>query len=70
MPGSRQAEAAINAASRSDAAPTATYTALLDKSGELVIGLADMGIYDELTVDILEPLLPQLEKIPVWFIET
>jgi pseudouridine kinase len=54
---------------RSAAAPTATYTALLDKSGELVIGLADMGIYDELTVDVLEPLLPQLEQIPVWFID-
>ena len=54
---------------RSATAPTATYTALLDKSGELVIGLADMGIYDELTVDVLEPLLPRLEKIPVWFID-
>jgi pseudouridine kinase len=54
---------------RSTTAPTATYTALLDKAGELVIGLADMGIYDELTVDVLEPLLPQLERIPVWFID-
>jgi pseudouridine kinase len=54
---------------RSDGLPTASYTALLDKSGELVIGLADMGIYDELTVDVLEPLLPQLELIPVWFID-
>ena len=50
-------------------APTATYTALLDKAGELVIGLADMAIYDELTVDFLEPLLPRLERIPVWFID-
>lgn len=54
---------------RSTSSPTATYTALLDKSGELVIGLADMGIYDELTVDVLEPLLPELEKIPAWFID-
>jgi pseudouridine kinase len=54
---------------RSLGAPTATYTALLDKTGELVVGLADMGIYDELTVDVLEPLLPELEKIPVWFID-
>jgi pseudouridine kinase len=54
---------------RSTTAPTATYTALLDKAGELVIGLADMAIYDELTVDVLEPLLPRLEQIPVWFID-
>jgi len=54
---------------RSTSSPTATYTALLDKSGELVIGLADMGIYDELTVDVLELLLPQLELMPVWFID-
>jgi pseudouridine kinase len=53
----------------STSAPTATYTALLDKAGELVIGLADMGIYDELTVEVLEPLLPRLEQIPVWFID-
>ena len=54
---------------RSVGSPTATYTALLDKTGDLAIGLADMGIYDELTVDVLEPLLPRLEDIPVWFID-
>ena len=33
---------------RSDRRPTASYTALLDGDGELVIALADMGIYEEL----------------------
>lgn len=55
--------------SRSAAAPTASYTALLDRGGELVVGLADMAIYDELTVELIEPLLPRLERIPVWFID-
>ncbi|UEM19341.1 carbohydrate kinase family protein [Skermanella mucosa] len=54
---------------RSATSPTASYTALLDRGGELVIGLADMGIYDELTVELIEPLLPRLERIPVWFID-
>jgi len=54
---------------RSTTAPTASYTALLDKRGELVVALADMGIYDELTVEHLEPLLPWLTTVPVWFID-
>ena len=28
--------------------PTASYTAILESGGELVLGLADMGIYDEI----------------------
>src|SRR4051794_28562466 len=47
---------------RSDTASTASYTALLDPSGELVVGLADMAIYDELTPAALEPLLPALAR--------
>ena len=33
--------------------PTASYTAILETDGELVIGLADMGIYDEVTPAVL-----------------
>jgi pseudouridine kinase len=57
------------ACTRSATATTASYTALLDKRGDLVVGLADMDIYDELTVEYLEPLLPWLSSIPVWFID-
>jgi pseudouridine kinase len=69
LDGLAEAAVGVEFCTRSTTAPTATYTALLDKAGELVIGLADMAIYDELTVDVLEPLLPRLERIPVWFID-
>jgi pseudouridine kinase len=50
--------------------PTASYTAILEPSGDLVIGLADMDIYDELTPAILEPALPGLRECGLWFVET
>ncbi|QQP91091.1 carbohydrate kinase family protein [Skermanella sp. TT6] len=59
----------VDACTRSATSPTASYTALIDRGGELVVGLADMGIYDELTAELIEPLLPRLERIPVWFID-
>src|SRR5436305_11870697 len=31
------------------ARPTASYTAILEPDGELVLGLSDMAIYDEIT---------------------
>jgi len=33
---------------RSDKSPTGTYTAILDQKGELILALADIGIYDEM----------------------
>lgn len=39
------------------AASTATYLAVLQGSGELAFGIADMGIYDGLDATLLEPLL-------------
>ena len=59
----------VDACTRSATSPTASYTALIDRGGELVVGLADMSIYDELTAELIEPLLPRLERIPVWFID-
>jgi pseudouridine kinase len=50
--------------------PTASYTAILEPSGELVIGLADMDIYDEITPAVLEPVLPHLRECDLWFLET
>jgi pseudouridine kinase len=48
---------------------TASYTALLEPSGELVIGLADMDIYDELIPELLAPALPQLREHSLWFLD-
>jgi pseudouridine kinase len=50
--------------------PTASYTAILEPSGDLVIGLADMDIYEELTPAVLEPVLPRLRECDLWFVET
>jgi pseudouridine kinase len=48
---------------------TASYTAILETTGELVIGLADMDIYEELTPDLLAPSLPRLREHGLWFVE-
>jgi pseudouridine kinase len=48
--------------------PTASYTAILEANGELVLGLADMAIYDEITTALLEPALPQLLACELWFV--
>ncbi len=37
----------------SNTRPTASYTAVLEPTGELVVGLADMNVYDEITVDFM-----------------
>lgn len=47
--------------------PTASYTAILDCSGELVVGLADMQVYDEVTPEVLGPALPSLCAAALWF---
>jgi pseudouridine kinase len=48
---------------------TATYTAILEPDGELVLGLDDMEIYDEMTPDVLAPALPRLRAADLWFID-
>ena len=54
---------------RSPRRPTASYTALIDPAGELVVALADMAIYDELTADALRPALDRLAGHTVWFLD-
>ncbi len=49
--------------------PTASYTAILETNGELVIGLADMDVYDEATPAVLAPALPRLREAQLWFID-
>jgi pseudouridine kinase len=49
--------------------PTASYTAILQDDGELVLGLADMAIYDEITPAVLAPALPRLLECELWFVD-
>ncbi len=55
---------------RSENYPTATYTAVLEPSGELAFGLADMAIYDDFTTEVLAPLKSDLISFPIWFVDT
>ena len=59
----------IGGVSRINHAKTATYTAVLQPDGELVIGLADMAILDELEERWGRSILPELASHPVWFID-
>jgi len=49
---------------------TATYTAILESNGELVVGLADADIYEELDPPALERRLPGLREHDYWFVDT
>ncbi len=53
----------------SETQPTASYTAILESGGELVIGLADMQVYEEITPAVLEPALARLQGHSHWFID-
>ena len=48
---------------------TASYTALLDGSGELQVGLADMDIYETFTPGHCARLARELSGWPVWFVD-
>jgi pseudouridine kinase len=50
--------------------PTASYTAVLEDSGELVIGIADADIYDEIDPAMLERFLPDFRLHRPWFLDT
>ncbi|MBL0385699.1 carbohydrate kinase family protein [Tumebacillus sp. ITR2] len=60
----------VTGLTRSPAQATASYTALLDPNGEMVLGLADMDIYDELTPDALDEIPDSLFERPLWFLDT
>ena len=49
---------------------TGTYTALLDVDGEMVISLADMDIYDQLTPAIIEDKWASIASSQAVFIDT
>jgi pseudouridine kinase len=53
----------------SEARPTASYTAILENSGELVLGLVDRDIYTEITPALVEPMVARLDEHELWFID-
>lgn len=53
----------------SETNPTASYTAILETSGELVIGLADMEVYEEVTAELLAPFVRRLREQSRWFVD-
>ena len=50
-------------------AATASYTALLEPTGELVVGLADMAIYDGMDAAFFAPLRPRLAGHAAWLVD-
>ncbi len=54
----------------SEECQTGSYTAFIGDDGEMVIALADMDIYREMNVALIETMLPKLRKFPYWFIDS
>lgn len=60
----------VSGVCRSELEHTATYTALIDLSGELSVGMADMSIYDEVAPELFGvQLAPALLSRPIWFLD-
>lgn len=55
---------------RSTAHRTGTYTAVLDVDGSMTVALADMGIYDDFTVEQLAPRLRVLQQAAMVIVDT
>ncbi len=58
----------VDGIARSSRQPTATYTALLDRAGNLAIGLADMAVFDEIRPETLN--LAAAESSRAWFVDS
>ncbi|MEQ8964472.1 MAG: carbohydrate kinase family protein [Azospirillaceae bacterium] len=54
---------------RSTDQPTATYTALVGPDGEMVVALADMAIYDEMTPALIAPALADVTDRRLWMVD-
>lgn len=50
--------------------PTATYTAAVEPTGELRLGLADMSIHDHFTPDQVDLALENIGTAELWFLDT
>lgn len=55
--------------SRSSTEQTASYTAITSPSGEMVVAFADMEIYDEITPEVLKPLISQCQDAAIWLVD-
>jgi len=49
---------------------TGSYTAALEPNGELLLGLAHTEIYQKITPEFFEPLLPRMNGWPHWLVCT
>lgn len=49
---------------------TGTYTALLDPNGEMIVSLADMDIYEKITVGMIEARWQQITTSKAIFVDT
>lgn len=54
---------------RPDAHNTANYTAVLDRDGELLFGIADMDIYDAMTPEHLTEAMAGVDEPAAWFVD-
>lgn len=59
----------ISGITHSQAKPTGTYTALLNPTGELVVGMADMEICNELTPEVVCPIISESRGSPYWIVD-
>lgn len=59
----------VSGITKSTTSPTGTYTALLTPSGELIVGMADMEIYDELTPTIISNVVSKVKNASYWIID-
>ncbi len=59
----------VSGVARLTHAKTATYTAVLQPDGELVIGIADMAILDGLDGRWGRAILPDLARHAIWFVD-
>ena len=55
---------------RSQRLPTASYTAVLDRDGQLLVGLADMAILDQLDASWADQALEALLRHDLWIVDT
>lgn len=59
----------VSGMTHSPSLPTGTYTALLTPEGELVVGMADMDIYEELTPLVISPIISKVKTASYWILD-
>jgi pseudouridine kinase len=59
----------VSAVTRSEACPTASYTALLSPDGELAVALADMAVYEEVAPELIDAARMLLARCRLWFMD-